>query len=72
MENEVYVKLGERMNQFEGRYPIVDAYIKVLQEMCTEEEADLASRFPEGEHNMEALAKLYQKDEKDLEKLLAI
>ena len=70
MENEVYVKLGERMNQFEGRYPIVDAYIKVLQEMCTEEEADLASRFPEGEHNMEALAKLYQKDEKDLEKLL--
>ena len=70
MENEVYVKLGERMNRFEGRYPIVNAYINVLKEMCTEEEAELASAFPEGSHQLSELAAIYQKEEADLVTLL--
>ena len=70
MENEVYVKLGERMNQFEGRYPLVNAYINVLKEMCTEEEAQLASVFPEGSHRLSELAEFYRKDEAGLVKIL--
>ena len=46
MQKESYVKLAERMNQFEGRYPIIDAYINVLKVMCTEEEAEFAAAFP--------------------------
>ena len=70
METDVYVKLGERMNQFEGRYPLVDAYIKVLQVMCTEEEADFAAKFPEKAYTINELAEMYQKDKSELVPLL--
>ena len=70
METDVYVKLGERMNEFEGRYPLVDAYIKVLQEMCTEEEADFAAKFPDKAYTVDELCKLYQKDKSELVPLL--
>jgi ferredoxin len=62
MGADVYVRLGERMNRFEGRYPLVDAYMKVLQVMCTEEEADFASKFPEKALTLDALSKMYGKD----------
>jgi ferredoxin len=70
MEKDVYVKLGERMNQFEGRYPLVDGYIKVLQEMCTEEEAEFASKFPDKAYTVEELSKMVQKDASELIRLL--
>jgi ferredoxin len=70
MANDVYVKLAERMNKFEGRYPIVDAYLNVLKVMCTEEEADIASRFPEGAYTLADLADFYKKDKSAMQTLL--
>ncbi|MFO7965146.1 MAG: 4Fe-4S binding protein [Desulfobacterales bacterium] len=70
MANEVYVNLAERMNKFEGRYPIVNAYLNVLKTMCTEEEAEFLSRFPEKALTVDEIANLYKKDKSDLIKLL--
>ena len=70
METNVYVKLGERMNQFEGRYPLVDAYLKVLEVMCTKEEAEFAASFPEKVYTADELSKMYEKDKSELAPLL--
>ncbi len=70
MGADVYVRLGERMNRFEGRYPLVDAYMKVLEAMCTEEEADFASGFPEKALTLEEIAQIYQKKASELIPLL--
>lgn len=70
METNVYVKLGERMNQFEGRYPLVDAYIKVLKVMCTEEEAEFAAQFPEKAYTVDELSSMFAKDKSELIPLL--
>ena len=70
MKNDVYVRLGERMNKFEGRYPLLDSYLKVLQTTCTEEEAEFASKFPDKSCTLRELANIYKKDESELSKLL--
>lgn len=70
MQKESYVKLAERMNQFEGRYPIIDAYINVLKVMCTEEEAEFAAAFPARPLTLGEAAKIYKKDESEIKKLI--
>jgi len=70
MKEDVYMKLAERLNEFEHVVPPVPTYLKVLQEFFTEEQAAFASTFPDGQFTLEELAQKFKEDKSELEKRL--
>ena len=70
MNDDVYVKLCERLNQNAVKRPPLPTVIAFLKEIFTEEQAMLASRMPLGAHTLQNLAAQLNKDEKDLEDML--
>ena len=66
MGRDMYLKLGERLNQFAGKIALVDSYLEILAEMYTEEEALFAINFPEGPCTLHDLAAIYKKGEHEL------
>ena len=70
MSNDIYFKLGERINQFEGKIAIVESFLKILQEMYTEQEAQFATNIPHGAFTAAELAQMLGKDESEITALL--
>lgn len=70
MVNDIYFKLGERLNQFEGKHALVDSFLALLKEIYAEEEAELAVNFPSGSFAADVLALLVKKDQTELMNLL--
>ncbi len=56
MNEDVYLKLAERLNEFEHVVPPVPSYIEVLKHYFTEEQAAFASTFPDGQFTLSELA----------------
>lgn len=70
MKKEIYARLLERLNQYEGKLFPVDATYEMLEKMYTEEEAIVASKFPDGLHTVTELAPIIGKDEASLTKIM--
>ncbi len=73
MSEDVYLKLGERLNENPVKMPLVDSLLKLMREYYTEEQAALAADFPKGmDHTVQDLAKHFKRDEKELAEFLEI
>lgn len=70
MSEDPYFKLGERLNENPMKMLLVDPFLDILREFYTLEEATLGAAFPLGAHKAPALAKLLNRDEKELTELL--
>lgn len=70
MEQDVYFQLGERLNQYPVKMPLVEAYLNILREIYTEEEARLGAQIPVGVHTAQELAQRLNRPEKPLTELL--
>jgi NAD-dependent dihydropyrimidine dehydrogenase PreA subunit len=66
MSEDVYYKLGERLNEYPVKMPLVDAFLNLLREYYTEEQAALGAIVPKGSHLAKDLAKRLNRDEKEL------
>jgi NAD-dependent dihydropyrimidine dehydrogenase PreA subunit len=70
MSEDIYVKLGERLNQNLLKMPLIDPVLALLRDVFTEEQAELGAEFPTGAHRLKDLAKQLNRDEADLGRLL--
>ena len=70
MSENVYFRLGERLNQYPMKMLLVDAYLKILQEFYTEEQAELGAEFPTGALTADELAGTLNRDKEALTELL--
>ncbi len=70
MSEDVYFRLGERLNQYPMKMLLVDAYLKILREFYTEEQAELGAEFPLGAFKSDELAKTLNRDKEALTDLL--
>lgn len=68
MSDDTYLKLVESLNRFGSQLPMVPSFVKLLQELYTEEEADFCAHFPEGQFTTSELAKELDGDETELSK----
>ncbi len=70
MSENIYYKLGERLNQFQMKLMLIEPFLNILREIYTEEEAELCSKLPPGSHTAAELAGQFGQDEKTLTGLL--
>ena len=70
MSEDVHYKLGERLNEGPMKMPLTDAFLDILREYYTEEQAAVGANFPKGAHVGKDLAKHYGRDEKELVEFL--
>ncbi len=66
MSEDVYYRLGERLNVYPVKMPLVDAFLDILREYYTEEQAALGAAMPKGAHPAPDLAKQLGRDEHEL------
>ncbi len=70
MSEDVYVKLGERLNQNAVKMPLIEPVLVFLRDVFTEEQARLGADFPVGAHRLKDLAGQLNREEAELERLL--
>jgi len=70
MNEDIYVKLCERLNQNTVKMPPVDSVLDLLRELFTEEQAKLAAEIPLGAHTLKSLSEQLNRDKDQLEKML--
>ena len=70
MSEDLYFKLGERLNENPMKMLLVDPFLDILREFYTEEEATLGAQFPLGAHKAPDLAGQLNRDAKELTELL--
>ena len=70
MTNDVYFKLGERLNHYQVKLMLVEPFLNILRELYTEEEAQLGSEFPLGGFTASELAEKLNRDQASLTALL--
>ena len=70
MKEDLYIRLGNRLNQNAFQLPLINEVLVFLKEVFSEEEAELGAQFPLGAHTLESLAGLFSREEKELERLL--
>jgi ferredoxin len=70
MTEDIYFKLGERLNENPIKWPLDDVFLGILREYYTEEEAALGAEFPLGQHSSSALAQQLNRDEMTLVALM--
>jgi len=70
MSEDVYFKLGERLNENPMKMLLVAPFLDILREFYTEEEATLGAQFPLGAHKVRDLAGQLNRDEGELRELL--
>jgi NAD-dependent dihydropyrimidine dehydrogenase PreA subunit len=70
MSEDLYFKLGERLNENPMKMLLIEPFLNILREFYTEEQATLGANFPLGAHKARDLAKQLNRDEKELTELL--
>ena len=70
MSDDVYFKLGERLNQYQVKMLLVEPYLNILREIYREEEAGVGSELPIGAYPASELAAMLGWDEKSLTEVL--
>jgi len=66
MGEDIYYKLGERLNEYPVKMPLVDPFLIILREYYTEEQATLGAAIPKGAHLARDLAKRLSRQEQEL------
>ncbi|MBI9074954.1 MAG: 4Fe-4S dicluster domain-containing protein [Desulfatibacillum sp.] len=70
MDQDVYNRLGERLNKNPARFPLVAPVLDFLRSIFSEEEALLGADFPLGSHSAEKLSELMGRDLETLRPML--
>ncbi len=70
MTEELYMRLGERLNQYQVKMLLVEPLLNLLRQIYSREEAELAAGFPMGFYSASELASIFGRDEKSLTILL--
>jgi Pyruvate/2-oxoacid:ferredoxin oxidoreductase delta subunit/DNA-binding MarR family transcriptional regulator len=70
MSEDIYFKLGQRLNENPGKMMLVEPFLNVLRKIYTEEQAKLGAELPIGAHKAADLAKQLNRDEKELTEML--
>ena len=70
MNDNLYMRLGNRLNQNPAKMPLIEPVLNFLRAVFTEEQAALGAAFPLGAHSLPALAGALGREEKELERLL--
>jgi NAD-dependent dihydropyrimidine dehydrogenase PreA subunit len=70
MSEDIYVKLGERLNQNQVKLPLIEPLLAFIRDVFTEEQAQLGAEFPLGAHTLQELSRQLNRDEPGLERLL--
>ena len=66
MTEDVYFRLGERLNENPIKWPLDGVFLGILKEYYTEEQAALGAAFPLGKHSSGSLALQLNRDEGEL------
>ncbi|MEE8397897.1 MAG: 4Fe-4S dicluster-binding protein [Desulfobacterales bacterium] len=72
MNEDIYARLGERLNQNPYRLPLNEPVLALLRHLFTEEQAALGAEFPLGAHTADSLAGELNRDQGQLTGLLEI
>ena len=70
MSEDVYFRLGERLNQNQVKMLLIEPYMKILREFYTPEQAELGADFPLGAFTAAELTKTYNQDKESLTEML--
>ena len=70
MSEDLYFKLGERLNENPMKMLLIEPFLDILREFYTEEEATLGAQYPLGAHKAPDLARQLDRDEGELTELL--
>ncbi len=70
MSEDVYFKLGERLNEYPVKILLVEPYLNILREFYSEKQAAIGGVFPLGGHTAAEAAKKLNRDEKETLDLL--
>ncbi len=70
MSEDLYFKLGERLNQYQVKILLVEPYLNILREIYAEKEAELGAALPLGSHSASELSEKLGREEKELGSLL--
>lgn len=70
MSEDVYLKLGERLNRNFMRLPLGEPVLAFLKKAFNEEEAQIGAGFPIGSHPLDHLARVFDRDPEALFVLL--
>ena len=70
MAEDIYFKLGERLNENPIKWPLDDIFLGILREYYTVEQAALGAAFPLGKHSCASLAQHLGRGEEALVTLL--
>ncbi|MBT3310897.1 MAG: 4Fe-4S binding protein [Desulfobacterales bacterium] len=66
MSNDLYIQLGERLNEGNVKMPLSEKYMALLKEYYTSEHALIAANFPKESETAAQLSKKFDRDEKKL------
>ena len=70
MSEDVYFRLGERLNEYNTKMLLVEPYLKILREFYTEEQAELGAEFPVGVFTVDELVEKLNREKGPLTDLL--
>jgi len=70
MTEDIYLRLGERLNHYQVKMLLVDGYLNILREIYTEEEALVGAEVPLGSHTAAELSEKLGRDEASLTSLM--
>jgi Pyruvate/2-oxoacid:ferredoxin oxidoreductase delta subunit len=70
MKEDLYVRLGNRLNRNAFQLPLIDEVLVFLKDVFSEAQAELGAQFPLGAHTLKSLARVFSREEKELERLL--
>lgn len=67
---DVYYRLGVRLNEHQVKMLLVEPYFKILEEFYTPEQAEFGAKFPIGAFTAAELSEIYGKDPESLTQIL--
>ena len=70
MSQDVYFRLGERLNHYAVKMLLVEPFLNILREIYDEKEAELGAEFPMGGFTASELAEKLGREEGALTELL--
>lgn len=68
--DDVYYRLGMRLNEHQVKMLLVEPYFKILEEFYTPEQAELGAKFPIGSFTAAELTETYDQDVESLTEML--
>jgi NAD-dependent dihydropyrimidine dehydrogenase PreA subunit len=68
--DDVYYRLGMRLNEHQVKMLLVEPYFKILEQFYTPEQAEVGAKFPVGAFTVAELSETYSQDPQSLKEML--